>query len=271
MIGSPFQELPFPRYRFGMTDLIRVGYRPYTIHGLIEVDMTDALHTIHVYEQRTGDDLSVVAFIAHCLGRAIDADKRVQAFRVRDRLIVYEDVDVNIMIEREKDGRKIVAAHVLRKAQQRGVLDMSHEIREIQHTPLDEEAGFKLMNAYASLPALIRTLIMRATFSNHRLLKKRGGTTVITSVGMFGDGAGWGVPALTGPLGITLGGMAKKPVVIQDRIEIRNLLCITISLDHLITDGAPAARFVNRLKHLIETCSGLEFCHQDTAPPEVVP
>ncbi len=67
-----------------------------------------------------------------------------------------------------------------------------------------------------------------------------------------------------------LGGMAKKPVVIEDRIEIRKLLCITISLDHMITDGAPAARFVNRLKHLIETCSGLEFCQQDTAPPEVV-
>lgn len=271
MIGSPFQDIPFPRYRFGMTDIIRVGYRPYTIHGLIEVDMTDALNTMHAYEQRTGDDLSVVAFIAHCLGKAIDADKQVQAFRMRGRLIVYEDVDVNIMIEREKHGRKIVVAHVLRKAHQRGVLEMSHEIREIQHTPLDEETGFKLMNSYALLPALFRTLIMRATFMNHRLLKKRGGTTVITSVGMFGEGAGWGVPALTGSLGITLGGMAKKPAVIEDRIEIRNLLCITISLDHLITDGAPAARFVNRLKHLIETCSGLEFCQQNTVPLESVP
>ncbi|MBK8024217.1 MAG: 2-oxo acid dehydrogenase subunit E2 [Chloroflexi bacterium] len=265
MIDSPFRELPFPRYRLGLTELLRAGHRPYTIHGLIEVDMTDALKTIHAYEQRTGDDLSMVAFIAYCLSRAIDADKQVQAFRTRGRLIVYDDVDVNIMIEREKHGRKIVAQHVLRKAHQRGVLEMSQEIREIQRTPVEEEPGLKLMNSYARLPSLFRALIMRATFRNHRLLKKRGGTTVITSVGMFGEGAGWGIPVSTMPLGLTLGGMEKKPAAVEDRIELRNMLCVTISLDHMITDGAPAARFTTRLKHLIETCSGLEFCKQEAA------
>ncbi|MBK8033949.1 MAG: 2-oxo acid dehydrogenase subunit E2 [Chloroflexi bacterium] len=59
---------------------------------------------------------------------------------------------------------------------------------------------------------------------------------------------------------LTLGGMAKKPAVVDGRIEIRDLLCVTVSFDHAITDGAPAARFTSRLKQLIEGGSGLEVC-----------
>ena len=53
-------------------------------------------------------------------------------------------------------------------------------------------------------------------------------------------------------LGLTVGGMAEKPGVVEGRIEIREYLCVTVSVDHDIIDGAPAARFVQRLKELVE-------------------
>jgi hypothetical protein len=39
---------------------------------------------------------------------------------------------------------------------------------------------------------------------------------------------------------------------------IREYLCVTVSMDHDIIDGAPAARFVQRLKELVEGGYGLE-------------
>ena len=81
---------------------------------------------------------------------------------------------------------------------------------------------------------------------------------LVTSIGMFGTGSGWGIPVPNHTLQLTLGGIAKKPGVVEDRIEVRKYLSVTISFDHDIVDGAPAARFMQRLKELIE--SGYSLC-----------
>lgn len=83
------------------------------------------------------------------------------------------------------------------------------------------------------------------------------GTVSLTAVGMFGNGAGWGIPVSNHTLQITLGGIAEKPALLEGRIENREYLCMTISFDHDVVDGAPAARFVQRLKELIENSYGI--------------
>jgi pyruvate/2-oxoglutarate dehydrogenase complex dihydrolipoamide acyltransferase (E2) component len=79
----------------------------------------------------------------------------------------------------------------------------------------------------------------------------------ITAVGMFGGDGGWGIPVSFPSLHITVGGIEKKPGVVDGRIEIREFLCLTLSFDHDIIDGAPAARFTQRLRALIESGYGL--------------
>ena len=54
-----------------------------------------------------------------------------------------------------------------------------------------------------------------------------------------------------------MGGIAEKPGVLNNEIEIREYLSLTLSIDHDIVDGAPAARFSKRLKELIEQGDGL--------------
>jgi len=84
-----------------------------------------------------------------------------------------------------------------------------------------------------------------------------GGTVSLTSVGMFGDGGGWGIPVSNHTLQITLGGVAERPAFVNGQLENREYLCLTISLDHDIVDGAPAARFIQRLKELVESNHGI--------------
>src|SRR5436309_6442844 len=87
--------------------------------------------------------------------------------------------------------------------------------------------------------------------------KKYRGTVGITAVGMFGKGAGWGIPLPSHSLWITVGGIGEKPGVVDGQIAIRQCLSLTISFDHETIDGAPAARFTQRLKELIESGYGL--------------
>jgi len=87
--------------------------------------------------------------------------------------------------------------------------------------------------------------------------KKYVGTVGITAVGMFGNGAGWGIPPALPTLMMTVGGIGEKPRVVDGQIVMRDYLNLTISFDHDMIDGAPAARFTERLKDLIESGYGL--------------
>jgi len=78
---------------------------------------------------------------------------------------------------------------------------------------------------------------------------------------MFGKGGGgssWGIPVGIHPLVIALGGTARKPGIVGDKIEVREYLGMTVLFNHDVTDGAPVVRFVQRLRELIENAYGLE-------------
>ena len=95
-------------------------------------------------------------------------------------------------------------------------------------------------------------------------LKQVAGTVIVTSVGMFVKGGGWGfgfLPVHT--LGLTIGGIAEKPALVNGELVVREYLCLTISLDHDIVDGAPAARFAQCFKELVE--SGYGLCDEEQA------
>jgi pyruvate/2-oxoglutarate dehydrogenase complex dihydrolipoamide acyltransferase (E2) component len=75
---------------------------------------------------------------------------------------------------------------------------------------------------------------------------------------MYGKGTtSWPIPTGIQSLFFALGGIAKKPGVIGDKIEVREYLCMTILFDHDVVDGAPAARFTARLAELVENAFGL--------------
>ena len=54
-----------------------------------------------------------------------------------------------------------------------------------------------------------------------------------------------------------IGGIDKKPGVVNDKIEIRNYLHVTLTVDHDLIDGSPLARLVSTFIDLIENAYGL--------------
>jgi pyruvate/2-oxoglutarate dehydrogenase complex dihydrolipoamide acyltransferase (E2) component len=89
-------------------------------------------------------------------------------------------------------------------------------------------------------------------------MKKNGGTVMLTNVGLFGNGGGWGIPIASHTLNITVGGIVNRPLLAPGGLEEREHLCLTVSFDHDIIDGAPAARFLQRFKEIIEEGEALK-------------
>ena len=253
-----YQIVPFPKIRRLMVDGGRMGHLKHIIHGLVEIDVTRARRAIRDHKAKTGETLSFTAFVMACLGRAVDVNKHMQAYRTWwDKLVIFDDVDVNTMFEVEVGGRKIIRPHIIRAANKKTLRAIHEEIRAFQAEHEGSREG-NFIGWFVLLPAFIRRLFLGVLFKNPHLLKEMNGTVSLTAVGMFGSGAGWGIPVTNHTLQITLGGIAEKPSLVNGQIENREYLCVTITLDHDIIDGAPAARFIQRLKELIESGHGLE-------------
>jgi pyruvate/2-oxoglutarate dehydrogenase complex dihydrolipoamide acyltransferase (E2) component len=202
-----------------------------------------------------GHSLSFTAFLVATLGRAISLNPEVQAYRDwRRRLILFHGVDVVTMIEPAPGA--VAVPHIIRAAHRRTVAEISAEIRSIQANPAGSGQHGGLVRLAPRLPRFLRLFFFRMVKWNPHWFKRLEGTVVLTSVGMFGKGGGWGIGFLpTHTLGLTIGGIARKPGVWNDKIEVREYLHLTVSLDHDIVDGAPAARFAKVLTELLETAS----------------
>jgi pyruvate/2-oxoglutarate dehydrogenase complex dihydrolipoamide acyltransferase (E2) component len=217
--------------------------------------VTRARAHLREYQAKTGEHLSFTAFLATCLGKAVDEHKAVQASRKGSKhLILFDEVDVFTWIERDVAGQKQIMPHIIRAANQKTFREIHHEIRAAQVQ--DVAKAVERYQVFQFLPTLLLRFFLWVSRRYPQLQKKYGGTVGLTAVGMFGKGAGWGIP-IAGALMITMGGIGEKPGVVDGQIAIREYLSLTISFDHDMIDGAPAARFTERLKELIESGFGL--------------
>ncbi len=249
--------LPYPRTRLLMVDGGQLGRQKHTIHGLVEFDITKAREKIRQYRAQTGEALSFSTFFLVCLGKAIDEDRQMHAYRSwRNQLFLFDEVDVNMLFEVEVDGNKTIRPHILRGVNHKSLRELQEEIRAFQ-AGHEESRESKFIEWFVRLPGFVRRFFLWVLFKNPQMIKDYYGTVLVSSVGMFGAGSGWGIPVPNHSLQLTLGGMGEKPGVVNHRIEVREYLSVTVSFDHDVIDGAPAARFAQRLKKLIENGDGL--------------
>jgi pyruvate/2-oxoglutarate dehydrogenase complex dihydrolipoamide acyltransferase (E2) component len=248
---EPYDVRPFLKIRRAYLDNFEASRRKNFIHGLVEIDITQTRRAVREGEA-AGKDISFTAVVMHAVARAVDEDRIMHAYRRRNQLILFDDVDINTQIEVVTAGQKIVKPLLVRAANRKSIEELTSEIRVGQTPQPDSERRYRATLAFLSFPRPLRSLAWRAMMSNPSWFKRLGGTVGLSSVGMFGAGGGWGIPIAPPTLMITVGGIATKPRYIDGKLEPRELLDLTISVDHAIVDGATAARFTRRLTALLE-------------------
>lgn len=255
-----YQVVPYPKIRRFMVAAYRSAQHKPMIHGLLEVDVSGARTFLRNHKAKTGESLSFTAFLMACLAKAVDEHKAVQAIRFGGkRLVLFDEVDVLTNIERDVAGQKYIVPHIIRAANRKTVRELHNEIRAVQGT---DATNVLKWFPFLFLPTVLYSPILWALGWmgrwRPRLWKTIAGTVEISSVGMFATGVGWGIPlAPATALMLTVGGIGEKQVVVDGHAAVREYLSLTISVDHNIVDGAPAARFTQRLKELIESGYGL--------------
>lgn len=256
MTHDTYTVKPFPPGRHFFVDGMEFGGRKHCIHGLIEVDVTNPRQRLLEIRQRTGESLSFTGFIIYCCARVVDQNKLVHGYRDwRNRLILFDEVDIYVPVARAEGGHFSQA--IIRAANRKSVRDIHQEIRQVQFKAMPDTDSGRFIRWYTAIPRFLRRFFFRAIYGKPHLLKKYIGTVMVTAVGMFGSGAGWGVAPVGHALTVTVGGIVSRPCLSNGQLENREHLCLTISFDHDVIDGAPAARFIQEFKELVESGSGL--------------
>lgn len=255
---APFTVVRQPIFRRLIRDIGRRGQHRHTVHGLVEIDVTEPRQRIEAYKARTGEAISFTGFIIACLGQALEDAKRLQAYRNwRNQLVIFDEVDVSTMVEVQVEGRQQFVPHIIRAANRKTVRQIHDEIRAAQVKPPVKQR-MSLMRGVARLPRIFRSLLYRVLDRSPHLEKEYCGTVAVSALGMFGHGSGWAIVISNHTLSVAIGGIAAKPGVVAGEIAIREYLCLTLSFDHDLIDGGPAARFIERFKEMIEQGVGLD-------------
>jgi pyruvate/2-oxoglutarate dehydrogenase complex dihydrolipoamide acyltransferase (E2) component len=260
-IGS-FQEVTRNRgWSTEMLDNVAVKNR---VYGLIELDVTKARDYIRGYRERTGETLSFTGWFIKCVAKAVGEDKQLNAFRKgRNRFVVFDDVDVSIVVEREVAGERLPVPYVIRRANQKSFRQIHEEIRVVQKQEINKPGALGnenmpwLVRVFQAFPGFLRKIGWWKFRQDPFLKKKVMGTVGVTAVGMFGEFGGWPVNIGFHSLEFALGGISRRQILVDGKPETREFLNVTLMFDHDVIDGAPAARFTARLAQLVQEGYGL--------------
>ena len=150
----------------------------------------------------------------------------VNASFVEDHIRLHRAINIGVAVEVE-DG---LVVPVLRNADEKTVSQISREVAELAGKARTKKL---LPDEY------------------------QGGTFTITNLGMFGVESFHAIinPPESGILAVSA--IIPKPVVVDGEIVVRPCLRLSLSVDHRLVDGAVAARFLARMKELVETPSSM--------------
>jgi hypothetical protein len=233
-----------------------------TIHLVAEADITVPRLLIAQHRERTGERLSLTAYIATCLAQTLKAFPRFNAFRKGRRLVFLHDITINVLFERDIGGESVpepIGIHAAGAKTYRQIHDTLRMHQQQSPSHVGDASGLRWLGL---LPAFLFKIFVRLA-ARSIAMNRRYGVVGLTSIGMFGRGAMWPVPLTHATVSVAVGSIVLRPVMTEGRIEEREHLCLTVSFNHDLIDGAPAARFTAHFIDALTRADGLRDIVQE--------
>ncbi|MBN2324066.1 MAG: 2-oxo acid dehydrogenase subunit E2 [Spirochaetes bacterium] len=172
-------------------------------------------------EKKTGKKLTFTHIFAKAVSLALEEYREINARLAEDKIITIEDINLGIAVDVEKG----LLVPVVKNSQGMNLIDIVVKISD---------------------------LMEKARSGRLSLDDMTGGTFTISNLGVYDVDIF--TPLLNPPecsiLGI--GKIFKRAWVVGDRIEARPIVTFSMTFDHRIIDGALAARFLQRVKGILE-------------------
>ncbi len=259
-----FSYQPIPRSRVATFDTTSVGLLKHHVSALLEFDVSESRKKLQQL-RRSGINISFNGWLIKAIGNVLQQHKEASAFLYsKKKLIIFDDINISIIVEKKVGDSKVPIPLVVEKTNEKSALEITDEIEKAKNQEISNEdivlnkrTSF-YENLYYYMPGFLRRTIWRIMLGNPKFIFKKMGNAIVTSVGMMGRINGWFIHKSIHPISFGVGSVIKKPSVINNEIKIREILNMTILVDHDVIDGAPMVRFLNDLTYALETGRGID-------------
>jgi pyruvate/2-oxoglutarate dehydrogenase complex dihydrolipoamide acyltransferase (E2) component len=244
-------------------DVYSAGTRRHHVSALLEIDVTGSREMLRK-AKREGTKVSFTGWIIKVIADAIGDHPQVAAYLVnKKKMVTFPDINVSTMVEKEVEGNKVPLAMVIEKAHEKNVVDITAELtRAIERQTSSEEWVLGKppdwrMSLYTLLPGPLRRALWRWMQHHPHTAFQQMGNVMVTSLSMLGRTRGWFIHRTIHPVSFGIGAVSRKPWAVGNEVVVRDILQMTVLLDHDVIDGAPMVRFINDLVQRIECGYGI--------------
>jgi pyruvate dehydrogenase E2 component (dihydrolipoamide acetyltransferase) len=182
----------------------------------------DATNLVALRNQLQGDVRpGYTDFILKLTAAALRQHPLLQGQWRDDGLFVPETIDIAVAVDTEAG----LLAPVVRSVDRLSVREIASQSRELQSQAR----------------------------SNHLTADQmRGATFTVTNLGMFGVDAFTPIIHLPQCAVLGVGRIVREPAVVDEQVVPRDLMTLSLTFDHRVVDGAPAARFLDTVRRNVE-------------------
>jgi pyruvate/2-oxoglutarate dehydrogenase complex dihydrolipoamide acyltransferase (E2) component len=257
-----------PQSRIATFDIFSVGMLKHHVSALLEFDVTESRKKLHTL-RKSGVNVSFNAWIIKVISSILQKHPEASAYLYnKKKLIIFNDINISILVEKNIGDKKVPIPLVIEKTNQKTALEITGEIETAKNQELSDsnvvinkESGIS-EKLYYKMPGFLRRAVWQFMLRNPKIAYKKMGNAVITSVGMIGNINGWFIQKSVHPISFGIGSVLKKAVVHGNEIKIREILNMTVLVDHDVIDGAPMVRFLKDLTNSIETGEFINITNQ---------
>lgn len=190
-----------------------------------EVDATELVHLReqvkdHV-QSRTGESLSYLVLLAKIVAIAMQKCPYMNVRQVGETIQTLDSLNVGIAVDTERG----LLVPVLRGVERKDIVALTKEL------------------------AVLMTKTRSGTIA---VSEMEGGSFTITNLGTYGIDAFTPIINLPECSILGVGRIAPRPAVYQGQIAIRQIVVLSLTFDHRIVDGGPAARFLQCIAELVQ-------------------
>ena len=258
-MSDNFSYKNIPQTRIATFDTFAIGLQKHHVSALLEFDVTESRKKLQSL-RKSGTNVSFNAWIIKQISNVLEIHPDASAYlHNKKKLIIFNDINVSIILEKRVNDNKVPIPLIIENANKKSAVEITLEIEEAKNKKLTD--GNIVINKkatiseklYYMLPGFLRRFIWKVMLSNPKFAYKKMGNAIVTSVGMMGRINGWFIHKSIHPISFGIGSIIKKPVVIENEIKIRDVLNMTILVDHDLIDGAQMVRLLNDLTKQIES------------------
>lgn len=257
-MNSRFSYRKIPRSRIATFDTFSVGLKRHHVIALLEFDVTDARKKLRELRKQ-GIKVSFNAWLIKTISSVLHIHPEAAGYlRGKKKMVIFDDINVSVIIEKVIGENRVPVPLVIEKANEKSAEEIASEIESARKQDLSgNDIVLKLRttfyeNLYYRMSGFMRRFIWKVMLNNPGLAFSKMGNVVVTSVGMMGKINGWFIHKSVHPVSFGVGSVLKKPVVIENEVKVREILNMTILVDHDVIEGAQMVRFLNDLTDYIE-------------------